>query len=197
MEVISHEADDVLAEDREGRPFTGEKRHTVMAFVEKRPLLTQLVDGDRIHEPIEQLLGQGFIWWGGEGNAWVGDTEWHPDMVEIGYRLVKVLFYLDPVATDTGCLRVIPGSHRSPLHDELEPLRYWRVKQNVDAGSTPPKALEEFLAKGLDPDSPPFGVERRALPGFAVETEPGDVVFFNQNLFHGSWGGRAAAACFH
>ena len=32
---------------------------------------------------------------------------------------MKFGFYLDPLDADDGALRLIPGSHRSPLHDEL------------------------------------------------------------------------------
>ena len=31
------------------------------------------------------------------------------------YPAIKVAMYLDPVGTDDGCLRVIPGSHKTPF----------------------------------------------------------------------------------
>ena len=34
---------------------------------------------------------------------------------------MKVSLYLDPLTKETGCLRVIPGSHRLPLHETLKP----------------------------------------------------------------------------
>ena len=126
MEDIGREFDDVLTQDRKGLPFSGEKRQAVMGCIEKRPLLTRLLDDDRIYLPIEQLLGRGFIWNGSDGNLYVGDTQWHPDGSEHDYGRIKVAFYLDPVTRDTGCLRVVPGSHRPPLHDNLEPLSLQR-----------------------------------------------------------------------
>ena len=108
MAEISRAFDDVLAEDRKGRPFDGKARQGVLGFIEKRPLLSGLVEDDRIFEPLEQLLGPGFVWIGSDGNLYVGDTGWHPDGSVLDYGRIKVALYLDPVMKDTGCLRVIP-----------------------------------------------------------------------------------------
>ena len=173
MEDIGREFDDVLTQDRKGLPFSGEKRQAVMGCIEKRPLLTRLLDDDRIYLPIEQLLGRGFIWNGSDGNLYVGDTQWHPDGSEHDYGRIKVAFYLDPVTRDTGCLRVVPGSHRPPLHDNLEPLSLQR-----ESAATP------------------YGVSGAELPSFPLESEPGDVVFFDQNLWHAAFGGRTGRRMF-
>ena len=195
---IIREFTDVLEEDRKGQPFAGEKRQAVLAFVEKRPLLRSLVEDDRIHGPIEQLLGPNFIWGGSDGNLYVGDTAWHPDNsdLDLNYIRIKVAMYLDPVVHDTGCLRVIPGSHRRPLHDELWPLRYWRVQQAIAEGRGSPDDLEPFKDVVGDDGEPVFGVEPHDLPGFPLESEPGDVVFFNQHLFHSSFGGHTGRRMF-
>jgi len=66
--------DEVLAEDRHGQTFDGEKRQIVLGFIEQRPLLTSLVESDLVFEAMEQLLGQGFVWVGSVGNLYVGDT---------------------------------------------------------------------------------------------------------------------------
>ena len=168
MDVISREFDDVLEEDRKGQAFKGDKRQAVLGCVEKRPGLLQLVDDDRIHGPIEEMLGPDFMWWGSDGNLYVGDTAWHSDASDIGlgYGRVKVAFYLDPVGKDTGCLRFIPGSHRLPLHDELRSLRYWRVKQAVDEGRSSSEALQPFLDEGLDPSESLFGADPSELPSY-------------------------------
>ena len=71
---ISREFDEVLAEDRQGQAFAGQKRQAVLGFVEQRPLLTGLVESDLIFEAMEQLLGPGFVWVGTDGNLYVGDT---------------------------------------------------------------------------------------------------------------------------
>lgn len=171
--AITGEFEDVLAQDRQGTAFDGAKRQAVLGFVEKRPLLTRLVEDDRIYEPLEQLLGPGIVWIGSDGNLYVGDTPWHPDGSMPGYGRIKVAFYLDPVTKDSGCLRVIPGSHRPPLHDALKPL------QQRD-----------------NPAMTPFGVAPRDVPCFPLESQPGDVVFFEQNLYHASFGGRTGRRMF-
>jgi ectoine hydroxylase-related dioxygenase (phytanoyl-CoA dioxygenase family) len=145
----------------------------VLGFIEKRPLLTHLVEDDRIYEPLEQLLGPGFVWVGSDGNLYVGDTNWHPDGSNLGYMRIKVAFYLDPVTKETGCLRVIPGSHRPPLHEDLKPLMERRGEPVTS-----------------------FAVAPREIPCFPLESQPGDVVFFNQNLWHSAFGGRTGRRMF-
>jgi len=174
MAEISRAFDEVLEADRQGRPFDGLKRQAVLGCIERRPLLSHLVEDDRIYEPLEQLLGPGFVWIGSDGNLYVGDTNWHPDGSHLGYGRIKVAFYLDPVSKETGCLRVIPGSHQPPLHEELKPL----------------------LERRNDPAAAPFSVVGRDLPCFPLESQPGDVVFFNQNLWHSAFGGRTGRRMF-
>lgn len=188
----------ILEEDRQGQAFAGEQRHAVLAFVEKTPLLRDLVADDRIYGHIQQLLGPNFIWRGSDGNLYVGDTAWHPDAtgVELNFTRIKVAMYLDPVTADTGCLRVVPGSHRLPLHQDLEPMRYWRVKQTIAEGRATEDALEQFRDLVGDDDEPIFGVQPPDLPGFPLESEPGDVVFFNQHIYHGSFGGHVGRRMF-
>ena len=133
MAEISSAFDDVLAADRQGQPFDGASRQTVLGFIEKRPLLSGLVEDDRIYQPVEQLLGAGFVWIGSDGNLYVGDTGWHPDGSALDYGRIKVALYLDAVAKESGCLRVIPGSHQLPLHAALDPLRKQRADSSLRA----------------------------------------------------------------
>ncbi len=142
-------------------------------FVERNPGLSQLVTDDRIYPVIEELMGPEFIWVGSEGNVSNRSVvKWHPDRKYyregeghwIDFRQVKVMMYLEPLTRETGCLRVIPGSHRMPFHKKL-------AQQEVD------------------PDSMPFGVAGQDIPCAALETEPGDVILFNHCIWHGSFGG--------
>ncbi len=170
---ISAEFDSVLAEDRRGEAFAGEKRQAVLGFLERRAPLARLVETDLIYEAMEQLLGPGFVWVGSDGNLYVGDTSWHPDAGRPDYRYIKVAFYLDPVTKDTGALRVIPGSHRPPLFDDLQALK-----------------------SAKDPAVTPFGVSARDIPCFPLESQPGDVVMFNQATWHASFGGKTGRRMF-
>ena len=112
-------------EPREGEDFS------LTGFVERHPGLTQLlVLDDRIYESMRQLLGDDMIWSGSEGNRGFqsGHTahHWHADRPgprELGYRRVKVMLYLDPMRREQGAFRVIPGSHKSPLHEALDPFQ--------------------------------------------------------------------------
>ena len=135
-------------------------------FIEERPALMKLVEDDRIYLSMKELLGEDFIWIGSEG-MWgidpkLADHTWHFDghktSRNLDYTRTKVMLYLDPQQKDSGALRVIPGSHRDPFHPAPIPL------QDAHHGGDP-------LC---------FGVEGPQVPSCAVETEPGDIVIFNQ-----------------
>ena len=175
IEKLAGEYEEIMGEDREGRPFKGE-RQSIEPFVERRSRLMELAEDDRVYQTSEDLLGPGFAWAGSDGNYYVGDTPWHADGLRDHisrdlkcwhYPVMKVAFYLDPVAKATGCLRVIPGSHKSAFADRLELLS----------------------SRNPDPRYLPFGVSPTEIPAFPLETEPGDVVFFDSDLHHGSFGG--------
>ncbi len=162
---ITRNFDDVMAEQRNGEPFPGDRRQMILSLVEQRDELARLLEDDRIYGIAEDVVGPNFVWIAGDGNLYVGDTQWHPDAGK--YPIIKVAFYLDPVREDSGCLRVIPGSHKEPLHSDLKVMTRHR--------ETPPVY--------------PFGAKPEDIPAFPLESDPGDVVMFNQNLWHSSFGG--------
>jgi hypothetical protein len=195
---IERDFAEVLAAERGGAPFDGVKRQGVARFIEKRPSLLRLVEDDRIYETVEALLGPGFIFIASEGNLMVGDTTWHPDGYRpdsypdrwpLALRRVAATFYLDPVGRDTGCLRVIPGSHRPPLYDDLKRLLAY-------TGHPIYASLKPLADQRADPNEPAFGVPQPQLPCFPIETEPGDVIFWSANLWHASFGGQAGRRMF-
>lgn len=164
----------------ETSPFGGKLRHYVVGFVERRPILARLAEDDRVYGPLSQLLAPGFIWVASDGNQYVGDTAWHTDKrPSPGYRQIKVAFYLDPVEANTGCLRVIPGSHRPEFHDALR-------KQLMEGDR---KTSQERPLESL-------GVEGSEIPCALLESKPGDVVFFRQEIFHASFGGHRGRRMF-
>ncbi len=169
MTEVSQAYDEVMEEDLGGKPFTGPKRQQVLGICSMRPRLMQLIDDDRIYNPIKQLLGPNFIYFASDATLFVGSKSWHPDgsprsQTEFEYMRIKVAFYLDPLRSLTGCLRVIPGSHKQPFHDTIMP-------QMTDGKANP------------------FGVPMEGLPAVPLETDPGDVIFFDQNTWHASVGG--------
>ena len=173
---VIREAEEVMKTERGGRPRAQEEEQSVAPFVELSPKLSPLAEDDRIYGTVEQLFGPDLIWAGSEANVTVDSvTDWHADRhgeSQLGYDRVKVMLYLDTVTADHGALRVIPGSHRMPLYMDLD-VQMVELRQ--------------------DPQAQPFGVEGSDLPGFPLESNPGDVVFFNHNLYHAvynGWAGR-------
>ena len=82
------------------------------------------------------MLGDDFNYSGSDGNFYVGDTLWHSDGYrESKYLSFKMAFYLDPVTAKSGCLRVIPGSHKygDVFGNSLEAVRELREKSTTPA----------------------------------------------------------------
>lgn len=175
IDQIRHDFDAVMAKEQEGKLFTGEETQTILWFVEHSPSLARLVTDERIYNKVEQLLGPGFIWCLSDGNYYVGDTQWHGGAGEPQVlQSIKIAIYPDTVTRETGCLRVIPGSHIPEYQKGLKLLR-----QQFD-----------------DPSSKPFGVSGAEMPATALESQPGDMVFFSEDLWHSSFGGRSGRRMF-
>ena len=226
VDLVTRELEAALLKDRDGKPFDRKKRQHIMNWYEGGPA-AYIANDARIHQPIEQLLGPDYIFSEhNDGNYYVGDTGWHPDMgwdpnIPAGrndpYRVngpmkdhyvpsIKVGFYLDPVDADTGALRVIPGAHRGPFHEQLWSL-HLDVPVTVSAREeVRPKLLamwerdtgsfegaEEFFSNAEENH---FGIDPRDIPGYAIESQPGDAVFFSHQMWHSSFGGRAGRRMF-
>ncbi len=185
MTAISVQFDQILRDERGDQPFEGERRQNSSGFV-NRPELQWLIEDDRIFETMEQMLGPGFIWLGSGGSLYVGDTLWHCDRSELSFRNIKILFYLDELTMDTGCLRVIPGSHRDPLHHALTPLR------NLASSHLP-----AHQRTGQDPAWTPFGISQSDVPCYPIETSAGDVIFYDHNVWHATFGGGVGRRMFN
>ena len=96
----------------DGKPHDHQRRSALIHFIDRNEYLSSLIDDPRLDDIASSILGEDYNYTGSDGNFYVGDTRWHSD----GYRVTKYLsmkmgFYLDPVTKDSGCLRVIPGSH--------------------------------------------------------------------------------------
>lgn len=142
-------------------------------FVELSRGLSRIVEDDRVYEPTQDLLGEGMLWGGSEG-MWgvdsLADHHWHPDGGWVPEQMtahrLKVMIYMDEQRRDTGALRIVPGSHRSALHE----------------------ALLSFTDVADDDDPRYCGMRGPDVPCHAIETDPGDIVFFNNWLFHAVYG---------
>jgi len=142
----------------------GTQRSCIVPFIDQREQFCSLLDDPRIEDLVEGLLGPDACYLGGDGNYYAGDTGWHSDGFHHAGRYLKVALYLDPLTRDTGCLRVIPGTHR------IDPAAAWEARQARNSREL-------------------WGIEQREVPCMALETRPGDVVAFNHNLMHASFGG--------
>ena len=133
-------------------------------IAERSPSVTDLLVDDRIFGAAERLMGPDLIWRGSEFYVTRHDSHgWHsdrPGTKEPDFPRLKIMVYLDSLTRDTGALRVIPSSHRQPMHDALNAHK-----------------------KDL------FGISGTEFPCHPLETNPGDVIFFHHCLYHGVYGG--------
>ena len=110
------DAFDTLFENQNGvpgGPHDGTVRTCMLPFLDKCEYLSSLLDDARINGIASSILGDDYNYMGSDGNYYVGDTYWHRDgCMEREFRHLKIAFYLDPVTSRSGALRVIPGSHR-------------------------------------------------------------------------------------
>jgi hypothetical protein len=155
-----------------GREHDGVRRSCIVPFIDQSEYLSSLIDDPRILAIATGLLGEEFNYMGSDGNYYAGDTPWHSDGWHPVIRHIKIAFYLDPLTRDTGCLRVIPGSHR--------------------IGDRYADGLHAQIGKSQEL----WGVHGREVPAIALETQPGDLVCFNHNTKHAAFGGGSRRRMF-
>ncbi len=163
IDWIVEDFEDVFAHG--DRPHDGTQRSCIVPFIDQRERLCTLLDHPAVHGLIASLLGDDFNYLGGDGNFYTGDTGWHSDGHHVVGKYLKVAFYLDPLTADTGSLRVIPGTHIVDYED-------WAARSA--------RAAEDL-----------WDISQDQVPHVALETQPGDVVAFDHNLMHASFGGNA------
>jgi len=156
----------------DGKPHDGTARSCLVPFIDSNEYLSSLLEDPRVDGIFSDLLGEDYNYLGSDGNFYVGDTRWHSDTDWTGKMrgnpprlFYKMALYLDPVTGDSGALRLIPGSHRY--------------------GDRYADALEESLK--VAPEK--LGIDGSQVPAVALDSNPGDVVVFNQNCKHSAWGG--------
>ena len=155
-----------------GKLHDGKARSCLAPCIDRSEYLSTLLDDPRIIQIATTLLGDDFNYMGSDGNFYVGDTGWHSDGWHASIRHIKLAFYLDPLTRDTGCLRVIPGSHN--LGDQFA------------------NALQEQIYQCQER----WNLPGREVPAVALETRPGDILLFNHNVKHASFGGHTRRRMF-
>jgi ectoine hydroxylase len=140
------------------------------------PVFRALAHNPKIVGPARQILGtDAYIWHSKinvkdafEGTVWLWHQDygyWYFDGVEP--RLVSVMVLLDRATVNNGSLMIVPGSHKWGRVDHYSDTvttsyKQWCIKQEV---------LQESL---------------REEQIQHVTGDPGDVLFFDSNLVHGS-----------
>ncbi|MCX5662161.1 MAG: phytanoyl-CoA dioxygenase family protein [Planctomycetota bacterium] len=151
-----------------GKPHDGKARSCIVPFVDQNEYLSALIDHPRIDGICTDLLGEDYNYLVSDGNYYVGNTGWHSDSYWQKRGLhIKLAFYLDPVDENSGCLRVIPGSHR------------------IGEGYA-----EQVNAESRNPGEN-WGVAGEEVPCMPLRSKPGDVLLFNHDLKHASFHGAA------
>lgn len=169
LSVITREFQEVFSQL--GLRHDQTTRTSVVPFIDKRPALCALLDRDDILAAVGNLIGADFNYMGSDGNYYTGDTTWHRDGHMASNSFIKVALYLDRVTHDTGCLRVIPGSHTDAA------LQLWHDPVLRDSERV-------------------WSLDQRDLPSFSIESEPGDVLIFSHRLLHASFGGSTSRRMF-
>jgi len=201
---MSEDFDKTALDDRGGADFDADRRQNITLTQTKG--WHNIEVRDQLFYPLTQLFGSSdFVSIGKPGGGlYVGDTDWHPDCAFVGnQKRIKGAIYLDTVTKDTGCLRIIPGSHKNPLHDQLQPLRMGRIKKSLDDGSLMSNIapagekgrveLEQwqvYSGINMEDGTTIYGVDSLDIPATNMESKPGDVVFFDQHCFHAAFGGK-------
>tara|TARA_B100001123_G_scaffold280051_1_gene311998 strand:+ start:4402 stop:5274 length:873 start_codon:yes stop_codon:yes gene_type:complete len=156
-----------------GAAHDSKQRSCIVPFIDQHERLCSLLDDTRINGVLCDLLGDDYNYVGSDGNYYAGDTVWHSDGWGKAVRFVKIAFYLDPLTRDSGCLRVIPGSHN--LEDQFSLKLQEQLRESEENWGIPGKDL---------------------LAGVGLETQPGDLVLFNHNLKHSAFGGSESRRMF-
>ncbi len=175
IETISKEFEAVWTEHgggHSGKAHDGTARSAIVPFIDQSEVLSSLLDDPRVNGIFTSLLGDDFNYLGSDGNFYVGDTGWHSDLDWEGGSLgtprlkyFKMAFYLDPLTSSSGALRVMPGSHRF--------------------GDVYAEGVQKQIRRSQDV----WGIPGSEVPAIALETNPGDVVVFNFATKHSAWGG--------
>jgi hypothetical protein len=146
-------------------PYDGSESHVFLLLGDDTPFGASIMEDARFLSIAKQSFGPDL--WGFMHLAYryiSGGTEWHANDGSITHSRdygfgPKFQWPLHaPVRADSGALRIISGSHRPPLHDQ--------IKQMEQAG---------YLKDVAE------------VPCHVCDADPGDVVFFDSRIYHGTW----------
>ena len=148
----------------------GEKRLIVPVFIDRHPALNRLRDDPKVLGIARSLIGDRFEYAESDGNLFYCESSWHPDVYGAALTRyhVKLSFYLDPLAAETGAIRMIPGTnhYQSPFARALRKMVFDHTP-TMDA----------------------LGIDERDVPSWTIASDPGDVIVWNYRTLHASYNG--------
>lgn len=147
-----------------------ERRVIIPAVVSRSPDLEWLLEDPRTIGVVRSLIGDDYEYAQSDGNLFFCESSWHSDLYEapIEQFHIKMSFYLDPLNSESGAIRLIPGTNHwdTPYAEGL--------RRDLDDHSK----VEDLL-----------GVDHRDVPSWTVESTPGDVIVWNFRTIHASFNG--------
>jgi len=162
MKVFIDAFDETMVRGNGGEAWQeAPKRQQVVPFYRHNTAVyNRLLDHERVNLLLGELLGSDYVFTVSEGIHHYGGTPWHHDAISPGDQThLKVVFFMNSVRADTGCLSVLPGSQFLSFRERME------------------KYGESILSPGKD------------VPGtYPIEADPGDAVVFNVKLYHAAFG---------
>jgi hypothetical protein len=148
----------------------GQRRLIVPVFIDRHPTLNRLRADPKVLGIVKSLIGERFEYAESDGNLFYCESSWHPDVYGAALTRyhIKLSFYLDPLAAETGAIRMIPGTnhYQSPFARALRTMVFERTP-TMDA----------------------LGIAERDIPSWTIASNPGDVIVWNYRTLHASYNG--------
>ena len=167
-EVAANRAQLEKFEAAQGSPIAGAQRsksHLLFTWVDA------LMRHEKILDAVEDLIGPDILCW--NTFFWIKEplsetfVSWHQDLRYWGLdtdHLVSVWLALSPATPETGCMRVLPGSHKGDLLPHAD-----EYKQH------------NLLTRGQE-----IAVEVDEAKAVAMPLQPGEISLHNVRLAHAS-----------
>ena len=90
-------------------------------FTPDTPFTASLLEQPRFLDKVRQVLGDDVVGSFSASNSFSGDRiDWHPDSSQPNWRGLKFGLYLQSLDETNGALRLVPGSHKEPLHSDFK-----------------------------------------------------------------------------
>jgi hypothetical protein len=155
----------------------GERRIVIPGFIDKDETLRELRHDPRIVGIAKGLIADDYEYVDSDGNLWYCETYWHSDVYRspLSAYHVKISFYLEPLRGENGAIRLIPGSN---FYSES----YAEILRRDLANHEGIKDI--------------YGVAGAEIPALTLESEPGDLIVWNQRTIHASYNGTARRRSF-